>query len=344
MRGKVKSRPALGRTEAQREILQWLLAGFENSKQLEEERKAAASTVEKKTAAAGASAGPPGVFLLYFSGHGMNARRPSRKDSENFGGALVFADDKNLTSSAGAVSFTDIVAMWTATKNLYERDGFARNFRLLVVVDACFSGKLVNQLRDYCKRAEKEEKEKVVANKGRSTGSRSGGKVGDHEYDHLPCGGLNLAIQSACEARTTTNERLAQHGGRIRYGGELTSFLLAKNMAEGGRRRGQTPYKDIKWSSEPWKKGQRGANKRYPDYYASWDSAEKNAKRRGVFAYLEGGPLKGLLGLRRKRAKIVRGNNKKVGGGKLTKKKRALGGKLAGALKKKLTMPKAKQH
>jgi hypothetical protein len=89
----------------------------------------------------------------------------------------------------GLVTFEDIVGAWEAAK------GMRRGQRLVLVVDACYSGKLVAKLRD------------------------------------MPNGrkeGLGIAIQAAGNARQQVVETAANHAGREWLAGAFTGYWVPK--------------------------------------------------------------------------------------------------------------------
>ena len=119
------------------------------------------------------------LFLLYFSGHG-----------DVDGGALMVGHG----GRRGLVSFADLLSAWDSAR------GRRRGLKLVVVVDACYSGKLVSALRRLPRREQE---------------------------------GLNLAVQSAGNARQCVEETGAgraasRHGGVEFEAGVFTCYWATK--------------------------------------------------------------------------------------------------------------------
>ena len=94
-----------------------------------------------------------------------------------------------LSEKQGLVTFEDIVNAWEKAK------GMRRGLRLVLVVDACYSGKLVAKLRD------------------------------------MPNGrkeALGLAIQAAGNARQGVDEAEALHAGKMWQAGLFTGYWVPK--------------------------------------------------------------------------------------------------------------------
>ena len=119
------------------------------------------------------------LFVLYFSGHG-----------DVDGGALMVGHG----GRRGLVSFDDLLSTWDSAR------GRRRGLKLVVVVDACYSGKLVSALRRLPRREQE---------------------------------GLNLAVQSAGNARQCVEETGAggaasRHGGVEFEAGVFTCYWATK--------------------------------------------------------------------------------------------------------------------
>jgi hypothetical protein len=129
---------------------------------------------------------PSDVKVLYYSGHGAKGEEQTRLGGET-GGALSVGGA--LSEEQGLVTFEDIVNAWEKAK------GMRRGLRLVLVVDACYSGKLVAKLRD------------------------------------MPNGrkeALGLAIQAAGNARQGVKEAEALHAGKTWQAGLFTGYWVPK--------------------------------------------------------------------------------------------------------------------
>ncbi|CAD7961226.1 unnamed protein product [Amoebophrya sp. A120] len=174
---RVKSRPALRREDALMKMMRWLKAGAKRKKAL---------------------------FVLYMSGHGFAASECYHQP--HLKGAVMFAPDdrrKKTYANASFLTFEDIYEIWTlAQETFFLTETQKKNHKLLVIADACYSGKLVAQLKKLP--AAKQQK-------------------------------LNVAIQSAGDARQRAWESGRKHRGFFFHNGELTSYLVARNFLTKGR-------------------------------------------------------------------------------------------------------------
>eukprot|EP00931_Biecheleriopsis_adriatica_P069217 TRINITY_DN4308_c1_g1_i1.p1 TRINITY_DN4308_c1_g1~~TRINITY_DN4308_c1_g1_i1.p1 ORF type:complete len:497 (-),score=57.59 TRINITY_DN4308_c1_g1_i1:177-1619(-) len=172
-------------------------------------------------------------FFMYFSGHGSTGHGKGKEEK----GALIlqrdFEDTDEVTlettvdlvgTMADKLSFDEIVEVWRSSQ-----PQLSRSACFVLMVDACYSGKLAKQLRDLCR--------------------TSAGK------------GLNMAIQSAGDARQCVWERDVQHRGVKSYNGELTSWFVAKNSAEDPSR---VHYSTARGRGE----------QQWPQYFSSWQDEE----------------------------------------------------------------------
>ena len=82
------------------------------------------------------------VYVLYYSGHGERGE-PGEVLGGETGGALVVGLGGG---ERGLVTLADLIGVWVRTR------GRRRGSRFLLVVDACYSGKLVSKLRCMPKR------------------------------------------------------------------------------------------------------------------------------------------------------------------------------------------------
>ncbi len=130
------------------------------------------------------------MYIVYYSGHGGAGERGETLGGKT-GGALEIGYG---VRSAGDLTLDDMIAAWDNGR------GKRRGLKLVLVVDACFSGKLVSKLRSMSK-VQREV--------------------------------LNICIQSAGNARQTVFEleggKGARHGGEEFQNGVFTSYFVVKN-------------------------------------------------------------------------------------------------------------------
>jgi hypothetical protein len=129
------------------------------------------------------------MYIVYYSGHGGAGERGETLGGKT-GGALVIGHG---VRSAGDLTLEDMIAAWDNGR------GKRRGLKLVLVVDACYSGKLVSKLRSMPKF------QREV---------------------------LNICIQSAGNARQEVVEggdEGVRHGGEEFQNGVFTSYFVVKN-------------------------------------------------------------------------------------------------------------------
>ena len=130
------------------------------------------------------------MYIVYYSGHGEKGEKGETLGGKT-GGALMIGYG---VRSAGDLTLEDMIAAWDNGR------GKRRGLKLVLVVDACFSGKLVSKLKSMSK------PQREV---------------------------LNICIQSAGNARQTVVEaeggKGARHGGEEFQNGVFTSYFVVKN-------------------------------------------------------------------------------------------------------------------
>ncbi|CAD7927555.1 unnamed protein product [Amoebophrya sp. A120] len=115
MRGRVASRPLLRKKDAVKHLKELFAEGNHYERAL---------------------------FVVYYSGHGHCAHG----EDDKYKGACVFAADRNPLGTM-YLGFKDFLSIWQDARKHFPNSG--QGHKLLLIVDACYSGKLVMKLRQH---------------------------------------------------------------------------------------------------------------------------------------------------------------------------------------------------
>lgn len=187
-------------------------------------------------------------FLFFFSGHGnkgffangTGVESSQKKyanelpylaeqtigERDHRGALVVQASDGDPPSLvlADYIFFSDILEVWRQ-----EKEFLSKGARFVVLADACYSGKLVSQLRALCS---------------------------------VDCEGLNMAVQSAGDECQYVLERTTRRQGKQQRMGGLAGWWVAKNSPDqadvrwsSARSYEQYPQYFASWNQKEYKQG-----------------------------------------------------------------------------------------